>query len=629
MATGFLSANAPYSTSVWWTTSGGSSLINGTGNLLSTDTADLNAHTLTLDTNITVAQIQNTGTGGVCNVSTTRTITANIFAGTTSCIVWSGAGGTTLTVTGNITGGGANGVGINTSTAGAINVTGNLQGGSSSSGIGSHAITSSGAATITINGTVIGGTSGSGGDAISNTSTGSLIIVGNVTGGASGTTSGINSSSTATVSVTGSITGGGANGAVGVICAGALTVNTGPVTGAIGVALSLSGSGTHTINCNVGASTSTGSCIVYTGTGAVNITGNLVGPTTNSASPCMTTTSTGVVTIVGNITGGTQANSAGSGLSSSGSGAINVTGTVSGGNQAGIGNNEGIKSTSNATITVTGNVVGGFTSTANNNAGIALTNVSFGICNISGTVTGSTNGGSSSSVGIYNLGSATVNVTGNSVAGTGGSGALGAASSTTIVGGVTFSSGATAGIDPIGNYVKLVHAGTTQTAIVPKSGGGTLTLVNSGSNTGQPVIGDVRLGTVYALGSLTGTLAVPNPNQVSFGVATDNTTGNAVLTPALVLSSLTTGAGSGTTKINVDASGYLILQPSGLDSITATDPGAVASTFPQMGIQLWRRFFKKSTLTATTLSTYKDDNTTVETAQTISDDGTTQTQSSA
>lgn len=46
-----------------------------------------------------------------------------------------------------------------------------------------------------------------------------------------------------------------------------------------------------------------------------------------------------------------------------------------------------------------------------------------------------------------------------------------------------------------------------------------------------PLQSDVRLGTNYGNNNYTGTLAVPNPNQVSYGVATDNTVGTAVLTP--------------------------------------------------------------------------------------------------
>lgn len=45
---------------------------------------------------------------------------------------------------------------------------------------------------------------------------------------------------------------------------------------------------------------------------------------------------------------------------------------------------------------------------------------------------------------------------------------------------------------------------------------------------------DVRFGIVYAMGTLTGTLRMPTPNQVTFGVAVDDTFGNSVLTAASV-----------------------------------------------------------------------------------------------
>jgi len=46
-------------------------------------------------------------------------------------------------------------------------------------------------------------------------------------------------------------------------------------------------------------------------------------------------------------------------------------------------------------------------------------------------------------------------------------------------------------------------------------------------------------------------------------------------------------------------------------------------------VQVWRRFFKKGTMTATELKTYADNGTDVLTTQTLSDDGTTQDQGGA
>ena len=63
----------------------------------------------------------------------------------------------------------------------------------------------------------------------------------------------------------------------------------------------------------------------------------------------------------------------------------------------------------------------------------------------------------------------------------------------------------------------------------------------------QAAPADVRSGTVYADGNLTGTLAVPAAGSVALGVPVDATTGTAVLTPAAVWDTLTsslTTAGS-------------------------------------------------------------------------------------
>lgn len=85
-----------------------------------------------------------------------------------------------------------------------------------------------------------------------------------------------------------------------------------------------------------------------------------------------------------------------------------------------------------------------------------------------------------------------------------------------------------------------------------------------------------------------------------------------------------------TVGTNSDKTGY-VLAAAGLDAISVVDPGAPANatTLPRMIVALWRRFFKKSTLTATQLATYADDGTTVNSTQPVSDDGTTQMQGAA
>jgi hypothetical protein len=89
------------------------------------------------------------------------------------------------------------------------------------------------------------------------------------------------------------------------------------------------------------------------------------------------------------------------------------------------------------------------------------------------------------------------------------------------------------------------------------------------------------------------------------------------------VASVTGAVGSVTATVNAT------LIATGLDAIAVTAPTGVASTFPQMVVQTWRRFFAKATKTDTQIRTYAANGTTVVTTQTVSDDGTTETQGAA
>jgi len=79
---------------------------------------------------------------------------------------------------------------------------------------------------------------------------------------------------------------------------------------------------------------------------------------------------------------------------------------------------------------------------------------------------------------------------------------------------------------------------------------------------------------------------------------------------------------------NNDKTAYK-LSSDGLDSISIIGPSGPAADFREMLIQVWRRFYKKVTMTSTQMKTYADDNSTIITTQTLSNDGTTQTQGDA
>lgn len=130
--------------------------------------------------------------------------------------------------------------------------------------------------------------------------------------------------------------------------------------------------------------------------------------------------------------------------------------------------------------------------------------------------------------------------------------------------------------------------------------------------------GNSALGTAIAA---IPTTAAPTASANATAAAT------AILaTPANKLATDTSGRV--TTGTISDKTGYK-LASDGLDSISTTAPAGVASNFREMLVQVWRRFFRQTTMTATQLKTYDDAGTGTLTTQTVSDDGTTQTQGAA
>jgi hypothetical protein len=80
---------------------------------------------------------------------------------------------------------------------------------------------------------------------------------------------------------------------------------------------------------------------------------------------------------------------------------------------------------------------------------------------------------------------------------------------------------------------------TTATVRFAKNGSTTYSDFFTADNSlGQAVPSDVRSGTVYASGNLTGTCEVPSAGSVAFGVPVDATTGTAVLTAAAIRAEL-------------------------------------------------------------------------------------------
>jgi hypothetical protein len=212
----------------------------------------------------------------------------------------------------------------------------------------------------------------------------------------------------------------------------------------------------------------------------------------------------------------------------SSTGTINIVGTIQA-NQS-IQNVICVTNIGSATMNITGNCTGGAIGS------YAVNNNSTGIVNINGIVTGGTLGG----VGAFNTSSGTLSVTrarGNGF----GLGSAGITSATGISSNNVNSINIVRelefgplGMSPIGQVPVRLLPSISNVAIFYTSTGGTKTLVDAAASADFPATSNVRSGTSYNVGNLTGTLAVPPVGSVALGVPVDATTGTAVLTAANV-----------------------------------------------------------------------------------------------
>lgn len=354
----------------------------------------------------------------------------------------------------------------------------------------------------------------------------------------------------------------------GFILNSGVTVTT---TGATGLSASSSlidfpSNGTATINCGTGniAKPTTSTATLYTirvsGGGTLNVTGNISFVSSNSRTIIVNTTAGATLNFTGNINAGQAP-----GIETLVSCTVNIIGNIFGCTTNGpLG---GVDFIANGTLNITGNVYG---STGFNNNGYGV-RMGLGNLNITGNIYGSTNNAGNSDFGVFLSNIATVYITGNIYGGTSlvGAGHWGLVISSAVylnqVGGIY--SGYNIGglsstnvsainilsgpfvsseygyfpyqvtrmhlIPSASSYIEFRDE-TTNGAISPGAIAPPTRMVSPASVSDGPAVENVRLGTVYALGTLIGTLNMPHPNQVTFGIAVDNTFGNAVLTAASV-----------------------------------------------------------------------------------------------
>lgn len=247
------------------------------------DVVGANTYTVTIDQDVSVAEIKTTavgsgaagGTFSVAVTSGTRTINGNVTAGTTTCLTASISAGATLVINGTCTSGSsgashgisASGAGnmvvavqtgdvcrgnagtgnsVYNSLAGTLSIFGNITPGQSNG----HCVVNASTGSVAFTGNVTGSVSGSAAYGIYNSSIGTVTIVGNVSG-ASYNGAGAYNGSFGTIAIIGNVFGGGLNGPAGVVNAstGSITI-TGTVTGQTGVGCSSSTNGTLRITGN-------------------------------------------------------------------------------------------------------------------------------------------------------------------------------------------------------------------------------------------------------------------------------------------------------------------------------------------------------------------------------------------
>jgi len=356
---------------------------------------------------------------------------------------------------------------------------------------------------------------------------------------------------------TGSSVAGG-----GFILNGGITINSQNLVG-YGIVngnttcITFSASGTSVINGRIinGSAISSINTILFSGNGTLTINGDLgTGP--SSSRNNVSITGNGTLNINGNLSHDTNSQNifinAGANIPT-----LNIVGGFSTG---GSGSAANVWANSNCIINITGNVP------TSVNSGRCLTIASTCTVNITGNIVG--NGGSGNAIGLTG-GTPSIYITGTvfgnpnqptfptissglnhyyyhvgMVVGADGGVALNSSSSGAInimtgpfvcsnYGFMPFLVARMHLIPTINSYFEFRDE-TTNGAVSPGAIAPATRLVSPATIADNPIPANVRFGTVYSIGSQTGTLRMPHPNQVTYGVAVDNTFGNAVLTAASV-----------------------------------------------------------------------------------------------
>ena len=302
----------------------------------------------------------------------------------------------------------------------------------------------------------------------------------------------------------------------------------------------------RTLNANVQAGTTT--CVSMTVAGTSSINGTVTGGSAGSAYGVNNNHGSATITVTGGVNGGTSTtgygvqNTAGgtvnivgncaaftaSGAYNAGAGTMNITGNCVGG---GTTNAHGAVNNSSGTINITGDCTGGSASPSH-----GASNNSSGSINIYGTAIGSPT--NAASYGLSNAGTGNCSVQiakGSDFPNSGSTQPTPGSVQATGTGAITidamvFGSG---GVAPCVGRHYIRNAGTNYVTMRESNAGATLNMGELSAD--YPTQANVRSGVSFDFGNKTGTCAVPAAGSVAFGVAVDNTTGTAALTPTALL----------------------------------------------------------------------------------------------
>ena len=309
--------------------------------------------------------------------------------------------------------------------------------------------------------------------------------------------------------------------------------------------LSNAGTGTYVLNngvtltANVTHKGTTASINCLTFSAASPATASIVGTCTGgsvAAATAVLNNGTGALSVTGAAVGGSFSSAAG--LAQGSSGSVTLTGNATGSTGLGAGNT----TTGTGTFTINGNVLAAANFGAFNNgsgaliivgsvtaaAAVGVSNLTTGSVTITGSITAST------AAGVLNSSTGTLTISGGTYTASTVANAVSSTSASSVVRASGSFIHASNGFVPI-NAVKFILLSTPTLAKTRYALNGSTTYVDmfaADNSLGQAAITDVRFGTVYASGALTGVAYIPSAGSVAFGVPVDATTGTATLTAA-------------------------------------------------------------------------------------------------